>query len=482
MTNLGYTFGPSSPSPHTGDTWSDLALAVESELIRRSLANPGREVLTTLFETMFFNSLKTEESRPVPFHIVYLDPKKPDPSPPKRLVHDRWSCVHLARPVPLNGASFVKIAPASDPRTSSFAVYHDSEGQLIVWGLVDQGNRYHDYVNFDSDSGPERPGVFQASVTGIGHLVAYIGYEKVAELKLNTLVRSAIDVLQTGKVRDVLDAGIQSYLHSLRAGWPDEFPGEYNQWEPAVTETWLSCVRRLLLRVQGMRHGGAFLITPDQASQGLSIKHRTSYIRLRSALQRHAVATAQQLMASGIIAEDYLDKNADDMPIWLYLDEAVAGDDIEEIRNEIHGAIWFVSLLTRVDGLVLLNREFEVQGFGVEITVPEEPPDVFVAGDAYATDPGLRKVDYLLYGTRHRSMMRYCSKYPGSLGFVISQDGDVRVMTNVGERLVVWENIRLQLPEFVRKRRRLRSRRLRRRPGATAPLLTHPPRSDKPAK
>jgi len=62
-------------------------------------------------------------------------------------------------------------------------------------------------------------------------------------------------------------------------------------------------------------------------------------------------------------------------------------------------------------------------------------------------------------------MMRYCAKFPGSVGFVISQDGDVRVMTSVDGRLVIWENIQLQLPKFVsRKRRRRRTgRRSRRR-------------------
>lgn len=447
-----------------GAQWpKDLATAVHAELLRRQASPPALEVLIELFESMYFTSLKTEESRPVLFHVVYLDPERPDPKPPKRQVHDRWSCVRLTNPVALDSANFVKIAPASDPRTSSFAVYHNTEGRLIVWGLVDQGNSYHDYVNFDSESGPERPGLFQASVTGIGHLVAYIGYEKVAELRLNKLVRSAIDVLQLGKVRSALEPGIQSFIDSLRAEWPDQFPADSREWEPPFIESWLSSLRRLLLRVQNIRHGGAFLITADQTFRDLSVKHKITYDRLRSALQRYAATTDEQSSASFIIAEDYLEKNAEQIPADLHLDEVIADHELDEIRNELDGAIWFVSLLTRVDGLVLLNPKLEVQGFGVEITASEEPSEVFVASDAEANEWGLRKVDYLLYGTRHRSMMRYCAKYPGGLGLVISQDGDVRVMTRVGDRLIVWENIQLQLPKFVIRRRRHRRRLLRRR-------------------
>ncbi len=166
-----------------------------------------------------------------------------------------------------------------------------------------------------------------------------------------------------------------------------------------------------------------------------------------------------------------MDKDAEDMPVGLYLDEVVAGYHLEEIRNELGGVIWFISLLTRVDGLVLLNQNLEVQGFGVEITEAEEPSEIYTAGDVWASDYLLKKVDYQQYGTRHRSMMRYCAKYPGSVGFVISQDGDVRVMTNVDGRLIVWENIQLQLPKFVsrRKPRGRRGKRLRRRrPGETS--------------
>jgi hypothetical protein len=46
-------------------------------------------------------------------------------------------------------------------------------------------------------------------------------------------------------------------------------------------------------------------------------------------------------------------------------------------------------------------------------------------------------------GTRHRSMMRYCNAYPGSVGFVISQDGDIRAISKVKDILILWDGIRL---------------------------------------
>ncbi len=41
-------------------------------------------------------------------------------------------------------------------------------------------------------------------------------------------------------------------------------------------------------------------------------------------------------------------------------------------------------------------------------------------------------------------MIRQCARDPESVGFVISQDGDVRAITRVGNAVLMWDNIRLQ--------------------------------------
>jgi hypothetical protein len=42
-------------------------------------------------------------------------------------------------------------------------------------------------------------------------------------------------------------------------------------------------------------------------------------------------------------------------------------------------------------------------------------------------------------------MMRYRWSVPGSVGFVLSQDGDIRAITRKGDDLLVWENPILQM-------------------------------------
>ena len=217
-----------------------------------------------------------------------------------------------------------------------------------------------------------------------------------------------------------------------------------------IDSHWIECICRLLLRIQGLRHGGAVLITPDTSLKGLNIKYALQYDRLFRAIETQPLSSLQKYFASDVIGQDYLDQDSDEIPAGLYLDETCFESDLEENRSELNGVLWFIALLSRLDGLILLDQDLRVKGFGVEITVAKKPLTVWMAGNRGATRKALRRIDYDQYGTRHRSMMRYCAQVPGSIGFVISQDGDVRPITMVNKQLVVWENLRLQYHDFLR--------------------------------
>lgn len=436
--------------PQTNHNPKHLAEAVCAELGKQKIVCPNLEVLIDLFETMFYASLRTEELARISFDIVYLDPRTPDPIPPSGSTENNSMVVQLAEPVPLNIPNLIKIAAASDPRTSSFAVYHDETDELFIWGLVDQGNTYTNYVNYESETEIARPGLFQATIAGVGHIVASIEMKKIAELKVNALLTSVLDVLEGGPIREALMPGINSYLNAVYKSLPEAQYKAGSDWNERLTSNWFETLYRLLLRVQKYGHGGAILITPDNTSLGLSVKYELPYDRLRASLENEASARVSATYFYKQIWKDYLDKGADQIPVDLYLQESSARERHDRSRRELEGAIWFVSLLTRADGLVLLNQNLELHGFGVEITLSGESPIILISGDRDATEDQLIKIDFNHYGTRHRSMMRYCAIVPGSVGFVVSQDGDVRAMTQVRGQLVMWENIKLQQPQFIR--------------------------------
>ncbi len=264
---------------------ADLAQAVANELKKRKQEALPIAVLNELFDILYFASLKTEENQSVACYIVYIDPHNPDPRPPERIVKDRWSYISLGKNIPLSASSLVKIAKASDPRTSSFAVYHDKNHKLFIWGLVDQGNRYHEFINFDNESGPERPGLFQANILGVGHLAAYCGYDRIAELQIDKLVLESHDILRRGPVADLLKDGIGRFAASVAKKAESSVEKLDHEWSNNLHDDWIKTLCRLLLRIRNYHHGGSLLFTPDSTHDGLNIKYRLGYARLGTALQ-----------------------------------------------------------------------------------------------------------------------------------------------------------------------------------------------------
>jgi DisA bacterial checkpoint controller nucleotide-binding len=84
--------------------------------------------------------------------------------------------------------------------------------------------------------------------------------------------------------------------------------------------------------------------------------------------------------------------------------------------------------LSRVDGCVVLHQNLAVLGFGGEIRVDE-----IKASSAPRSLRNLKsgeitpEEELLSFGTRHRSAFRLCKVHPGTVVFVISQDGDLRI-------------------------------------------------------
>ena len=433
----------------------DIARAVFSKVKKGNDIFPSKDILIELFEILYFASIRTEEAEPIIFNIVYLDPNNPDPDPPKRKVRDRWGYVEFSKQIELNIPNVIKLAKASDPRSSSLAIFHGENDELMIWGLIDQGNRYHDYVNHELEEGPERPGIFQASIEGPGFLVAYIEYQKIAELRVNRIIRKTVDVFSKGPIRDALEIGINRHLELVQNEVEKNVYSDRDHWDNSLTQHWFASICRILLRIKSYKHGGALLISGGRATRGLNIKYRILYNRLTDALIQRGVKLVELSYVSDQIYE-YLEE---EIPTDLYLDENVTGTELNSIRSEIDGSLWFISLLSRVDGLVLLSKHLSVRGFGVEIKSTKTPDVVYKSSTQVPSESGLQEVDYNYFGTRHRSMMRYCWSYPGSVGFVVSQDGDIRAMTRYDDKLIIWDNIKLQAYTFIR-----RSLRRRRKP------------------
>jgi hypothetical protein len=336
--------------------------------------------------------------------------------------------------------NLVKLSTAVDPWGSTLAVDADSNGKLRIWGLIDQSVHYSTFVVKEASSGPELPGTFQASIQGTGEIAVYKTYLLLGRLKHDTLVKGQHRVFQSGPVHSKLMRSIKMFQRQVRKEVRGDLYDERGHWDQSLEDTWISALCRILIGIHKYQHGGAVLISDEGA--GLNSKYSLKYRRLADALRRASVLSIKHISYSDVIHEKYLDTNADEIPASLYLKEAVSGNQLRDTNDELTGCVRFLASLSRVDGLIWLDSRLHLKAFGVEITVRDDPDHVFLAQNSQATK--IKKLNLNQYGTRHRSMLRYCAANPNSVGFVVSQDGDVRAITRSGNRVVLWDNIRIQ--------------------------------------
>lgn len=426
-------------------TPSDLATVVFNRFknLKNQSNKPSEQILVNLFESLFFASLKTEESNFTKVTVTLINSENPDPKPPKRKVKHRWSIIKFEEQIEFNVQNIVKLSKAADPWSSSLAVDFDKKGNLFIWGLIDQSIHYQNYLHHESETGPEQPGLFQTSITNIGSLLVIIDYELIASLKQNTLISKYIDVFKFGIVSEVIKSHSQKLIEDIDHKLKDLDSFDNKIWKNQINNLWSQTISRILIRIQNYHHGGSFIIC-NAENNNLDIKHRIQYDRLYKALKNKIAYTIENSTISDLIYENYLDvENENDIPLDLYIDESISNDNKRDSSDELKGAIRFVASLSCIDGLVVLDDKLNVNGFGAVVRNFNLPEEVYISKTARISVRNLELIKPNHFGTRHRAIFSHCWENVGSIGFVISQDGDIRAITRIENKLIMWENIRV---------------------------------------
>jgi hypothetical protein len=424
---------------------TDLAVRVIERLTALHRQRPARGAMTKLFEVAFFASMRTEEADSIRCSLTYINPERPDPHPPEHVVANRWRSMPFPERLELTPNNLVKIAKSFDSEASSVAVYSDESCNPFIWGALDQHGRRTRFMMRESDEGMSPAGVLECAIVGVGALEIYKDYTLLAALRQGTIAVGSNDVLgESGPVRRALQPAIDALVAAVHSEVGADVFAERDHWKDSLAGYWTTSLSRILLGVQRYAHGGSIVLTPDDAGEDLAIKYPLPYRRLGPALAQMSARTIERCVAEDEIHENFLARHAEDVPAILHLDEVVNKAEEEDAEDEVTGCVRFIASLSRVDGAVIMDRALSVRGYGAIIQAEDLPVSVWFAGDVRGRVADLRRVNPRHFGTRHQSMMRYCHSHPGSVGFVVSQDGDVRAMMRVRDRLIVWEDVRLR--------------------------------------
>jgi len=424
----------------TNATPSDLAQYVYDELQRSKIKDkkPSLKVLTELFETLYFTSLKTEEGQFIKLIVTLLDHEKIKPEEEDDQ-YDDWKFYAFETAEILSIKNLVKLSKAVDPWSSSLSVYYNNSEDLYIYGMIDQTIHYQSFLNYEREERPDHPGIVKVMITGIGMLSVMLDYQPLATLNQNSLVKNYPNVFEFGPISEFLKANC---LYSerlmrkiIRFELADEDLEELNE---VVYLNVIEAICRILLRIRNYNHGGAILITKE-FTQDVKVKYKIRYNRINSSIKHIVSSIADSEELDDQVSE--LRRKRKQIPIELHNEVSNSELHLDDSYNELIGAIRFVSSLSCVDGLVLLSPLLTANGFGTVITEKKLPEFVYVS--KLSTPSRVNKIKPEHFGTRHQSMFAYCYKHPDSVGFVVSQDGEIRAIKSVEGKLVMWENIKV---------------------------------------
>lgn len=376
-----------------------------------------RHLVRELAEIAYHSSFLAEEGRPTRFQLALL-PRDIVPTGSLE-AKDEMTVLRLQAEVPLSVKEILRLAPAADATTSLICVdaaMHVpgvANRGLDIWGIVSPGLSAKRLTRLQSNEAVHVPSCLIISSWAPGHIQLALNIRPLVVLrggKVTVLPRKPkglpgpiVQLLRSNDLStsEVADTPLAADGESLHAKYVETF-----------------C--RLLMALADTHHGATLLYVSTSAipilDSILSIKYRVCNERLRKLLREIVISDGRSNTAASLI------------------------NDPHRFDRLLSEALDVISATSAVDGALVLNDRLEVVGFGAEIQVNDVALDHmhFSSGQSDSRFSAKPLTDF---GTRHRSAARFCKAVPGSVAFVVSQDGDRRLMTCVDGRVLVWTNL-----------------------------------------
>lgn len=175
--------------------------------------------------------------------------------------------------------------------------------------------------------------------------------------------------------------------------------------------------------IQRADHGGAFMLLPSPVrSDNPLFREKCWYSTIRNQLSEAihkslALSSIHMLALQGkwIYPEGVLPTTPDDMPCWV---DRIVYPQLTDSFIDLRRQCKRIARLANADGAVVLSTMFGLEAFSAKLvsettTLPNDLERFL----------GSR-------GNRHNSMARAIATVPGSMGVVVSQDGDVACFHN----------------------------------------------------
>lgn len=420
-----------SPLPHLDLTLQGLVNQIRA-LLEDHPDCPPEHDLQEVAKVLYASSFLKEEGRAVRARVLLAPPSAftSAQGPPEGAHAIRFSIPH-----PLTANEIKRLSPAASFFHSVVAIWPDRDRGFRIWGVLNTGPRWQNLAAGGRKPMSQDVPYPVIHVRDPGWLLFYHGYTLLAEWRGTEFHGPRIDVFQSRLLYERFAELRRNMVAELGTGCLPETL-DTDGYAELSRQISLQFVKRIINLVRGSGHGGSMVVLPegqegfDAATRWIDCKYSAepdaTDLRFRHLLQS-MIRRVGQLTPEGSTAEQ----------AW-HIFRTSRDPELDRLEEAFYELARFFSDLMQVDGALVLDQRLRVIGFGGEIRVDRNVLQVGQAHDLDGTHISSWNVQG--DGTRHRSVYRLCSVEPSVIGFVISQDSQVRMIANVDESVIFWSH------------------------------------------
>jgi hypothetical protein len=354
---------------------------------------PDPRDLRKLLEVAFLASTKHEEGRPLQFRIVFTRGSSAE----SLCQHWPWvDDLPFAERLPFSVASLRKLALAFDQDSSALVITRDGPEYFVV-GAIFYG-RHISRLEVGGSRG--RPPVLTLSTRTSGSVIVGYGDSVVGRFYDGEFLLAKANWAGSGEL-------VNHVLREIA-----RHPG-YARHKGEYWYLYRDLLERLYSSAAKFGHGGIIAWVPSNL--------------LGSALQYVTKGIAISARWSGsYMASVVLDRHQKEED----------GSILAENKRRLADYVDMLSRLSCVDGAVIVDDKLSPHRFAVHLNAGEWNGDVF-EGPLRNELPSA-PFDISGLATRHNSAIRFAGANPGTIIFVISEDGPVRIISRLKDAVLIW--------------------------------------------
>ncbi len=431
----------------------DLIPSIQEAWVRGDFFNeqvpdfPPVGYVEEFLELAYQASMLKEEARQIDFRLAFISPELADqlagPAIFGRLYEPvvfnerrdfTVSEIHRLAPATDHNKVLICVSPLPDPK-------NPDEEYLQIWGLINTGSSWWEFSQMESRTGVPPPDCLAVSSDKPGTLIVSKQGSVLLSLRNGALVQSTSQTLYEGPIAEFLE-NARLAMYKEAGCVEDESEDNSISHDENIQTYYFRFIERILVQIRELSHGGALLVVPhgmESDDQLLSKLVRIKYpCHYNQPWSFHIDSLALKIKYQKMFREIY--KGVSQINVGKFHELTQIESKKEEVDKRITDAVHMYASASCVDGAVLITDQYELIGFGSEITALSPGLNiVHTALDHLATETV--EVPIESYGTRHRSAFRFCWSNPDSIAFVISQDGGLKGVRRVGDKLIFWPDI-----------------------------------------